>query len=527
MQENKACAAGNGQHNSGLNVSFALDRNRVCQVHPTNLECTQASANWQIATQGIASLASLASSCPSGNSIESGHLQKKESRKSFFLQSCLPFIMAGCGMLAAGILLDKANSWLFLSSVPEALILVPALLGLKGNLEMTLASRLSTMANLGLMNSPRQQLTALYSNVSLVQAQAIVVALIASLLAVGTHLIEGNEFDFARSFCVILSATVTASVASFALASIMVLLAIIARHFGLNPDNIATPIAAALGDVTSLAFLIIFGTLFYRVRESALPWLIALLAILLVTALIWMLIAARVALTRQVLKYGWFAVLAAMCISSGGGYVLRHAIRFFPGIALFQPIINGVGGNLVAVQASKISTYLHQFGKVGCLPANRLITYVSPYRAFACKERESCNAVILLLMSVPGHIVFIALLILSGQVGTTALNVPFLSIYICTAIIQITILLYTCQLLCRVLWLLNWNPDNNAIPLLTALGDLLGTSLLAFAFLLHVRLFPEYAQQEINDDVNGTLWSNDAFADDPDLNATIIVTQFE
>lgn len=48
-------------------------------------------------------------------------------------------------MVAAGLLLDNAKEWTFLKEVPEALILVPALLGLKGNLEMTLASRLSTM----------------------------------------------------------------------------------------------------------------------------------------------------------------------------------------------------------------------------------------------------------------------------------------------------------------------------------------------------------------------------------------------
>ncbi|KAL0180776.1 hypothetical protein M9458_023182, partial [Cirrhinus mrigala] len=28
-------------------------------------------------------------------------------------------------------------------------------------------------------------------------------------------------------------------------------------------------------------------------------------------------------------------------------------------MAVFTPVINGVGGNLVAVQASRISTYLH------------------------------------------------------------------------------------------------------------------------------------------------------------------------
>jgi hypothetical protein len=41
------------------------------------------------------------------------------------------------------------NVALCFRDVSEILIMVPALLGLKGNLEMTLASRLSTAANMG------------------------------------------------------------------------------------------------------------------------------------------------------------------------------------------------------------------------------------------------------------------------------------------------------------------------------------------------------------------------------------------
>lgn len=37
----------------------------------------------------------------------------------------------------------------------------------------------------------------------------------------------------------------------------------------------------------------------------------------------------------------------------------------FYGIAVFNPVMNGVGGNLVAVQASRLSTALHQLGKPG------------------------------------------------------------------------------------------------------------------------------------------------------------------
>jgi len=60
-------------------------------------------------------------------------------------QVLLPFLVAGAGMVAAGLVLDIVQHWEVFQKVSEIFILVPALLGLKGNLEMTLASRLSTL----------------------------------------------------------------------------------------------------------------------------------------------------------------------------------------------------------------------------------------------------------------------------------------------------------------------------------------------------------------------------------------------
>lgn len=63
-----------------------------------------------------------------------------------------------------------------------------------------------------------------------------------------------------------------------------------------------------------------------------------------------------------------------------GGLVLDQAVNHFDGFVVFQPIINGIGGNLVSVQASKISTMLHQSSILGIVPPHSNICE-SPWRA--------------------------------------------------------------------------------------------------------------------------------------------------
>lgn len=68
-------------------------------------------------------------------------------------------------------LCGSLQHWKVYQVVSEVFILVPALLGLKGNLEMTLASRLSTQANLGHMDKRREQWKLIAGNMALIQVK--------------------------------------------------------------------------------------------------------------------------------------------------------------------------------------------------------------------------------------------------------------------------------------------------------------------------------------------------------------------
>ena len=150
-------------------------------------------------------------------------------------------------MVLAGLLLDFVQHWDVFMDCSELFILVPALLGLKGNLEMTLASRLSTAANMGLLDDLDQAKIISKSNLALIQIQGVVVGGLAAIFAliVGwlpilkwvLHIFGRVyaidllilwyynsifRFDLGNALLVFTSSVITASMASFCLGIIMI-----------------------------------------------------------------------------------------------------------------------------------------------------------------------------------------------------------------------------------------------------------------------------------------------------------------
>ena len=396
-------------------------------------------------------------------------------------QIFFPFLLAGLGMVAAGIVLDIVQHWTVFIQITELFILVPALLGLKGNLEMTLASRLSTAANLGRMDRRADCLKLVSCNLALIQCQAIVIGFLASITGLGLGYFKNGILNLNHGLLMCASSVVTASLASFVLGLVMVAVIVTSRQLNINPDNVATPIAASLGDLTTLALLSWISDSLWADMTEGNAWLSPLLIslyLLLTPACCWL--AWRHETTRDVLRHGWSPVILSMLLSSAGGLILEFALDTFNGIAVFQPVMNGVGGNLVAVQASRMSTSLHTNNQSGT-------TCVSPVSALCDKSDEhSHTARLLLLLVVPGHIIF-TLTISYAEAGHTSPTPVFLLAYMVAALLQVSLLLYICRVLVFLLWSWKMDPDNCAIPYLTAMGDLLGGAFLALAFLfLHL-----------------------------------------
>lgn len=90
-------------------------------------------------------------------------------------------------------MLNHVQHWPVFIHYPDFFVLVPTLLGLKGNLEMTLASRLCSVAGLGHLDHPTRGRQTLLSNLALVQFQGIVVGGIASLIPISIRFLWHQE----------------------------------------------------------------------------------------------------------------------------------------------------------------------------------------------------------------------------------------------------------------------------------------------------------------------------------------------
>uniref|UniRef100_A0AC34QS84 SLC41A/MgtE integral membrane domain-containing protein n=1 Tax=Panagrolaimus sp. JU765 TaxID=591449 RepID=A0AC34QS84_9BILA len=415
---------------------------------------------------------------------QSSENKDPESLLTFVVQSLIPLLLAGIGLIGTGLLLHKWQNEIFFRQVHEAMMLSPALLGLKGNLEMTLASRMATISHLGKLDSTAERLKIFGVNLALVQCQAIVVSLFATIITVVTDVVRCHSF---QSFDALLlaSAAVTGTCLSAVVLGFLIMsMLMVSQKLKFNPDNVVTPLTASLGDLVTFLFFIGSGTLYLTICKDRYCWISS--AVLTAAGLLlplWIYLAYKSPHTRPTLQWGWFSIAFAATISCGGGYILELAVEQFENISLFQPLLAGLAGNRAAVQCSRLcSWFFIHFKTPGEVPPeDSYWRRINPWYTFSCGDIHSKTAVVLVLTAIPYQFLFFSLTV-AVDGSWLLFNYKLIGFYMIAAFIQVILLMYITQLVVYVLWRLKTDPDHSSIPILTSLSDLMGSGFIYIVF---------------------------------------------
>lgn len=406
----------------------------------------------------------------------------KEPCYSTLLQILVPFALASFGNVTAGVILGNVEHWTVFQNMNALFVLVPVLCGLKGNLDMCLASRICTQSNLGNMN----EISAIYQlaigNMALVQVQAIVCSFISCVVTSIIWSLIARRTMF-RDFALMAAAAMFSSTTSCIILDAFIILVIFfSQRYRFNPDYMATPIIASLGDVLSIT-LLAFSSAFLYKSSNAKIWIIGSVVgvYLLLLLPIYVSIVMGNKYTQALLFSSmWISVFGALFISQFGGYVLSSSVDKYQGFSIFSPIINGVGGNLVSVQANNMGSLLYQRVELGKMPEGTRICETPPH-TFCYGTIYARISRILIFVSVPGNFI-LAYGVEYFYKMYIDMHIVFVISFVISSLILLLILLWIAHCLVHLLWRMKIDPDSSAIPYLTACGDSFGTGILAFMF---------------------------------------------
>ncbi|MCK5559847.1 MAG: magnesium transporter [Thermoplasmata archaeon] len=177
---------------------------------------------------------------------------------SIIKQSLPLIILCGVGGIFAGSVFGNMTELLL--AMPGLIVLIPALMNLKGNIHITLGSRLGSAAHMGLISIDELWNKELRENISASFILTIILAVFAGFFAYITCNIFG--LPIINPLILIAIAVVTAVLAGVILIFSTILIIILAFKRGLDPDNITAPILATVGDLITLGCLFFIAYIF-------------------------------------------------------------------------------------------------------------------------------------------------------------------------------------------------------------------------------------------------------------------------
>ncbi|HVT75647.1 MAG TPA: magnesium transporter, partial [Acidimicrobiales bacterium] len=375
--------------------------------------------------------------------------------------------VSSLGDLIAGVTLGSATHTL--ERLPGLLILVPAAIGMRGNIFGALGSRLGTSIHTGTFTLTRRRDTLVGQNVLAAVALTLLLSVALAVLAQAVGSVFGEHTITVADYVVV-------SVIGGVLSSIVVLaltLAVSAQaaNRGWDMDNVAAPLVTAAGDIVTLPALVLASLL---VGHGAVTNTLAPVLAVIALAGAFSAWRTKLPIMRRVVVESLPILLIAGTIDLVAGLTIQKrldAFSAFPALLVLIPPFLEDTGALGGIVASRLASKLHLGTVTSDLVPNRsarddmAMAFVFAVPTFVFVALSSDLVAFVLHLASPGSLRMVGVSLVGGFLST----------------LVATLIAYYGSV---VTYRSGFDPDNHGIPLITSSMDLVGAMALILALLL-------------------------------------------
>ena len=382
-------------------------------------------------------------------------------------QAFAALLVSSGGDLLAGVTLAGITGRL--EELPGLIILIPAAIGMRGNIYGALGSRLGTAIHTGQFSLSRRRETLVGQNIWASGVLTLVIAVAMAFAARAVAGIFGNDSISVADFVVI-------SVLGGVLSSVIVLgvtlgVATLAVRRSWDMDNVAAPLVTASGDMVTLPSLVLASLLVGLTGVTVVVAVLCVIAAVVALVLAW---RAEHAVLRRIVRESVPVLLVASAIDIAAGVTIEqqldHLIAYPALLVLVPPFLEDTGA-LGGVLSSRLSSKLH----LGIIePTAR------PQRA------ARIDFALILLLAVPVFVLLAVSADIVAWVFGMASPGPLRMVAIAlggglvSTFVAMVVAYYGAIVTVR----LGLDPDNHGVPLLTSTLDPVGALSLIWAITL-------------------------------------------
>jgi len=343
--------------------------------------------------------------------------------------------------------------------LPGLIVLVPAAIGMRGNVFGALGSRLGTMIHAGTFRLSARVDTEVGQNMAAAMLSSISIAAVLAVLAK----VMFETFGHGPSISVIdflVISVIGAIISSVVVLVITVLVAAFCARRSLDLDNVAAPIVTAAGDMVTLPSLFLAT---YLVGYSFLTPLLAIACAVAGVAALAVALYSRYPILRRIARESFPVLVVAGIVDIVAGLTIEKRFDSFlvyPALLVLVPPFLEDSGALGGILSARVATKLH----LGLIEPRRtmraigedvLLIYVYAIPVFLLLGVSADIAAAVANLKSPGVFQMIGVSMLAGMLATT---------------FAVLIGYYGAIGAYR----LGADPDSHGIPIVTSSLDLLG-----------------------------------------------------